>query len=158
MHALFDLVRDTRFGIQYYIISIFQPRNGYSTPSTNRAKNPSCMNTVSQAICSVDSDAEGEASYRKRQGGVAIIPWERRYGKYKVILYPNIHDGWMFSPFSSSSKGGSYGNKILYKNLDLTQDFPNKISFHFLWVKMLPKNLPKIFRWPEMCPLGKILA
>ena len=55
-------------------------------------------------------------------------------------------------------KGGSYGNKILYKNLDLTQDFPNKISFHFLWVKMLPKNLPKIFRWPEMCPLDKILA
>ena len=43
-------------------------------------------------------------------------------------------------------KGGSYGNKILYKNLDLTQDFRNKISFHFLWVKMLPKNLPKIFR------------
>ena len=38
------------------------------------------------------------------------------------------------------------------------EDFPNKISFHFLWVKMLPKNLPKIFRWPEMCPLGKILA
>ena len=57
-----------------------------------------------------------------------------------------------------SVKGGSYGNKILYKNLDLTQDFPNKISFHFLWVKMLPKNLPKIFRWPEMCPLDKILA
>ena len=55
-------------------------------------------------------------------------------------------------------KGGCYGNKILYKNLDLTQDFPSKISFHFLWVKMLPKNLPKIFRWPEMCPLGKILA
>ena len=38
-------------------------------------------------------------------------------------------------------KGGSYGNKILYKNLDLTQDFPNKISFHFLWVKMLPKTM-----------------
>ena len=55
-------------------------------------------------------------------------------------------------------KGGSYGNKILYKNPDLTQDFPNKISFHFLWVKMLPKNLPKIFRWPEMCPIDKILA
>ena len=52
----------------------------------------------------------------------------------------------------------AYGNKILYKNLDLTQDFPNKISFHFLWVKMLPKNLPKIFRWPEMCPLDKFLA
>ena len=46
----------------------------------------------------------------------------------------------------------------LVQNLDLTQDFPNKISFHFLWVKMLPKNLPKIFRWPEMCPLDKILA
>ena len=49
-------------------------------------------------------------------------------------------------------------NKILNKNLDLTQDFLNKISFHFLWVKMLLKNLPKIFRWPEMCPLDKILA
>ena len=60
-----------------------------------------------------------------------------------------------FLPFT---RGGSYGNKILYKNLDLTQDFPNKTSFHFLWVKMLPKNLPKIFRWPEMCPLDKILA
>ena len=59
---------------------------------------------------------------------------------------------------SCVTKGGSYGNKILYKNLDLTRDFPNKILFQFLWVKMLPKNLPKIFRWPEMCPLGKILA
>ena len=66
-----------------------------------------------------------------------------------ILLYANL----TYDP-----KGGSYGNKILYKNLDLTQDFPNKISFHFLWVKMLPKNLPKIFRWPEMCPLGKILA
>ena len=29
-------------------------------------------------------------------------------------------------------KGGFYGNKILYKNLDLTQEFPNKkISFIF---------------------------
>ena len=63
-----------------------------------------------------------------------------------------------FLSFFCPSKGGSYGNKILYKNLDLTQDFPNKISFHFLWVKMLPKNLPKTFRWPEMCPLDKILA
>ena len=44
----------------------------------------------------------------------------------------------------------------MYKNLDLTQDFSNKISFHFLWVKMLPKNLPKIFRCPEMCPPDKI--
>ena len=34
--------------------------------------------------------------------------------------------------FLCTGKGGSYGNKILYKNLDLTQDFPNKISFHFL--------------------------
>ena len=36
--------------------------------------------------------------------------------------------------------------------------FRNNISFHFLWVKMLPKSLPKIFKWPEICPLGKILA
>ena len=53
--------------------------------------------------------------------------------------------------------GGSYGNEILYKYLDLAQNFP-KILVHFLWVKMLPKKSPKIFRWPEMCPLGKILA
>ena len=46
---------------------------------------------------------------------------------------------------------------ILYKNLDLPQDFPNKILFHFLWVKMFAKK-SKISRWPEMCPLGKILA
>ena len=51
-----------------------------------------------------------------------------------------------------------YGDKILYKNLDLTQDFPNKIFFHFLWEQNLVQNLPKIFRWPEMCSLGKIVA
>ena len=34
-------------------------------------------------------------------------------------------------------------NKILYKNLDLTQDFPNKISFHFLWVKCCLKIFPR---------------
>ena len=43
-------------------------------------------------------------------------------------------------------------------NLNLDQDFPKKNLFHFLWVKMLPKESSKIFRWPEMCPLGKILA
>ena len=53
---------------------------------------------------------------------------------------------------------GFYGDKILYKNLDLTQDFPNKILFHFLWEQNLVQNLPTIFRWPEMCSLGKILA
>ena len=76
---------------------------------------------------------------------------EVRNGDQKVrkYLFPGIFYG---------RQGGSYGNKILYKNLDLTQDFPNKISFHFLWVKMLPKDLPKVFRWPEMSPLGKILA
>ena len=60
------------------------------------------------------------------------------------------HKGW--------PKGGFYGNKILYKNLDLTQDFPNKILFRSLCGKILPENLPKIFRWPEMCPFGKILG
>ena len=50
---------------------------------------------------------------------------------------------------------GFYGDdKILYKNLDLTQDFPNKILSHFL----REQNLPKIFRWPGMCSLGEILA
>ena len=72
----------------------------------------------------------------------------------RMLLFPSIMHHYRFS----ICKGGSYGNKILYKNLDLTQDFPNKMSFHFLWVKKLPKNLPTIFRWPEMCPLGKILA
>ena len=51
-----------------------------------------------------------------------------------------------------------YGDKILYKNLDLTQDFPNKILFHSLWGKNLVQNIPKIFRWPEMCYVGKFLA
>ena len=51
-----------------------------------------------------------------------------------------------------------YGDKTLYKNLDLTQDSPNKILFHFLWEQNLLQNLPKIFRWSEMCSLGKILA
>ena len=51
-----------------------------------------------------------------------------------------------------------YGDKILYKNLDLTQDSPNKILFHFIWEQNFLQNLPKIFRWPEMCSLGKILA
>ena len=46
----------------------------------------------------------------------------------------------------------------MYKNFDLAQDFPNKILFHFLWVKMSPKKSRKVFRWPEICPLGKILA
>ena len=46
----------------------------------------------------------------------------------------------------------------MYKTIDLAKAFPNKISFHFLRVKMLPKTFLKIFRWPEMCPLGEILA
>ena len=50
------------------------------------------------------------------------------------------------------------GDKILHKNFDLTQDSPNKILFHFLEEQNLVQNLPKIFRWPEMCSLGKILA
>ena len=53
---------------------------------------------------------------------------------------------------------GFYSDKILYKNLDLTQDSPNKILFHILWEQNLLQNLPKIFRWPKMCFLGKILA
>ena len=51
-----------------------------------------------------------------------------------------------------------YGDKILSKNLDLTQDFPNKILFHSLWEQNLVQNLPKIFRLPEMYSFGKILA
>ena len=51
-----------------------------------------------------------------------------------------------------------YGDKILYKNPDLTQDFPTKILFHSLWEQNLVQNLPKIFRLPEMYSFGKILA
>ena len=53
---------------------------------------------------------------------------------------------------------GFYGDKILCKNLDLTQDFPNKILFHFLWAQNLVQKSSRIFTWPEMCSLGKILA
>ena len=71
-----------------------------------------------------------------------------------------------FFPIRSVTKSStarfSHENLIekfkIFVQKDLTQDFPNKISFHFLWVNMLPKKLPKIFRWPEMCPLDKILA
>ena len=58
----------------------------------------------------------------------------------------------------SSSYTRYYGDKILSKNLDLTQDFPNKILFHSLWEQNLVQNLPKIFRLPEMYSFGKILA
>ena len=53
---------------------------------------------------------------------------------------------------------GFYGDKILYKNLGLTQDSPNKILFHFLWKQNLAQKSSKIFRWPEMRSFGKILA
>ena len=53
---------------------------------------------------------------------------------------------------------GFYGDKILYKHFDLTQDSPNKILFHFLWEQNLVQKSSNIFRWPEMCSLGKILA
>ena len=43
----------------------------------------------------------------------------------------------------NAAKGVSCGNKILSKTLDLAQDFPKEISFHFLWVKMLPKKSPR---------------
>ena len=35
---------------------------------------------------------------------------------------------------------GFYGDKILHKNLDLTQDFPNKILFHFLKERSKQEN------------------
>ena len=82
-----------------------------------------------------------------------------RIGNLTRLIHTLLYVMTVHTYIHTVKKGGSYGNKILYKNIDLTQDFPNKISFHFLSVKMLPKNLPRIFRWPEMCPLGdKILA
>ena len=95
------------------------------------------------------SASSGTSGSHVSAGNFPVTRYTVDHGCTPVSLTPKL---------SSGSKGGSYGNKILYKNLDLTQDFPNKISFHFLWVKMLPKNLPKIFRCPEMCPLDKILA
>ena len=53
---------------------------------------------------------------------------------------------------------GFYGDKILYENLHLTQDSPNKILFHFLWEQNIVQKSAKIFRWSEMCSLGKMLA
>ena len=103
----------------------------------------------------------------KRRNRYVLPPQDFREGCHLKILgqdfvkrarfQPSENLGKILGNIFTHKKGGSYGNN-LYKNLDLTQDFPNKISFHFLWVKMLPKNLPKIFRWPEMCPLDKILA
>ena len=64
------------------------------------------------------------------------------------IINHAAHSGW----------GGFNGNKTLSKNLVLAQDFPNKIPFHFLWVKIFAEKSPKILKWPEMCLLGQILA
>ena len=66
----------------------------------------------------------------------------------------NLSAGGFYTGFYT----GFYGDEILYKNLDLTQDFPNKILFHFLWEQNLVQKSSKIFRWPEMCSLGKIFA
>ena len=64
-----------------------------------------------------------------------------------------------FSFVSSVRLNGRYdGNKILSKNLDLAQNLPKQILFHVLWVKISAKNYFKILKWPEMCPLGQILA
>ena len=65
---------------------------------------------------------------------------------------------YVFGPEKKNGFGPFSYKFFVCIRVGLTQDFPNKISFHFLWVKMLPKNLPKIFRWPETCPLGKLLA
>ena len=66
--------------------------------------------------------------------------------------------GYGFFPFILDINTRYYGDKTLYRNLDLTQDFPNKILFHSLRGKNVVQNLSKIFRWPEMCSVGKILA
>ena len=85
------------------------------------------------------------------KGGLPLIT--AAYGPNGAISLTKTFNGNL-----SDVRAVLIGNKILSKNLDLAQDFPKKLLFHFLWVKMLPKNSPKIFRWPEMCPLGKILA
>ena len=56
-------------------------------------------------------------------------------------------------------EAGCNGNKVLSRKLDLAQDLPNMILFHYLWVKTpTRKYFFKILKWPEMCPLGQILA
>ena len=85
----------------------------------------------------------------------------RVYGTLKVAVNTIVPRSPFFCfsyPQNTDCYTGFYGDKILYKNHDLTQDFPNKILFHFLWEQNLEQNLPKIFRWPEMSSLGKILA
>ena len=47
------------------------------------------------------------------------------------------------------------GSKSCTKNVDLSQDFPNKISFHFLWVKMLPKKFQRFSDGLKCAPLAK---
>ena len=47
----------------------------------------------------------------------------------------------MRSDFSLNT--GFYGDKFLYKNFDLTQDFPNKILFHLYGNKLMYITLPR---------------
>ena len=49
------------------------------------------------------------------------------------------------------------GTKSCTKILILPKIFPTRFRFTFMG-KNVAENLPKIFRWPEMCPLDKILA
>ena len=89
-----------------------------------------------------------------RGGGVAsssfILFFYLLYWYYSYIVYfvcaPASEFGTMgtasFLRFSYPNTR-YYGDKILYKNLDLTQDFPNKILFHSLWEQNLVQNLPQ---------------
>ena len=86
-------------------------------------------------------------------GPWGLSPW---LPPFSAVRFPANLSSLKFRIFGNHT--GFHGDKILYKNLDLAQDFPNKILFYFLWVKMLAKKASEIFRWPEMCPLGKILA
>ena len=60
-----------------------------------------------------------------------------------------------FSDPQESALGGFYGNKILYKNRDLTQDSLNKILFHsraVIPVFMVTKSCTKILILPKILP------
>ena len=72
-----------------------------------------------------------------------ILPREHIFSGHLKILED-------FCTRCCSHNTGFYGNKILNKNLDLTQDFPNKILFRFLCEQNLVQKSSKIFKWPDV--------
>ena len=141
-----------RSSVTYASISVFPPHPIPSSRTSKYVVFCCCLHIKSRSdLYSVPSNIRtGPTDANAFRGHRLTTPKGYTYDAYKTrnILLKKLLD----------RNTGFYGDKILYKNLDLTQDSPNKILFNFLWEQNLVQDLPKIFRWSEMCSLGKIVT